>query len=124
MTFGATILAILGLASGWFLDANHRRGVIIAAIFLGMAGGAGALGGIVSIGAVLTKILSSLGAVFAAASVMAIVRTLVELSTIESLGKLTQVPYWRCLQIDHTNPAIVAESREWFVRSGRLGITS
>ena len=42
------------------------------------------------------------------------VRTLVELSTIEVLGRLTEVPYWRCLQIDHTNPAIVAEAREWF----------
>jgi MFS family permease len=76
--YDSTILAVLGLLSGWFLDANHRRGVIIAAIFLMMAGGAGALGGIVAIGAVLTKILSSLGAVFSAAAVMAIVRTLVE----------------------------------------------
>ena len=42
------------------------------------------------------------------------VRTLVELSTIEVLGKLAEVPFWRCLQIDHTNPAVVAEAREWF----------
>jgi peptidoglycan hydrolase-like protein with peptidoglycan-binding domain len=42
------------------------------------------------------------------------VRTLVELSTIEVLGRLTEVPYWRCLEIDHANPAIIAESREWF----------
>ncbi|MGJ8563395.1 MAG: hypothetical protein ACSHXY_07575 [Alphaproteobacteria bacterium] len=75
--FDATILAVLGLISGWFLDHEHRRGVIIAAIFL-MAGGAGALNGIEGIGPELGKILSSLGAVFAAASVMAIVRTLVE----------------------------------------------
>jgi len=72
----AMILAILGLASGWFLDSEHRRGVIIAAIFLTM-GGAGALGGIMAIGGYLTAILTSLGAVFAAAAVMAIVRTLV-----------------------------------------------
>ena len=42
------------------------------------------------------------------------VRTLIELSTIEVLGKLAEVPFWRCLQIDHTNPAVVAEAREWF----------
>lgn len=75
--FNGAIIAILGLASGWFLDAEHRRGVIIAAIFLTM-GGASALGGIPGIGGELTKILASLGAVFAAAAVMAIVRTLVE----------------------------------------------
>lgn len=42
------------------------------------------------------------------------VRTLVELSTIEVLGKLTQVPYWRCLAIEQTNPAVVTEARGWF----------
>jgi peptidoglycan hydrolase-like protein with peptidoglycan-binding domain/curli biogenesis system outer membrane secretion channel CsgG len=44
----------------------------------------------------------------------AAVRNLIELSTIEVLGKLTQVPYWRCLQIEQTNPAVEAEAREWF----------
>ena len=72
-----TILAVLGLLSGWFLDHDHRRGVIIAAIFL-MLGGASALGGIVGIGSYLTAILTSLGVVFGGASVMAIVRTLGE----------------------------------------------
>ncbi len=42
------------------------------------------------------------------------VRTLIELSTIEVLGKLAEVPFWRCLEIDHTNPAVVAEAREWY----------
>ena len=75
---GAAILAVLGLASGWFLDHNHRRGVIIAAIFLMAAGGASALNAIPVVGPHCTDILGSLGAVFSAASVMAIVRTLVE----------------------------------------------
>ena len=75
--YEATILAVLGLASGWFLDHDHRRGVIIAAVFL-TVGGASALGGIVGVGAHLTAILSSLGVVFGGASVMAIVRTLAE----------------------------------------------
>jgi MFS family permease len=73
----AMILAILGLLSGFFLDHDHRRGVIIAAIFL-MMGGAGSLGSIPGIGEHLTAILTSLGAVFGAASVMAILKTLVE----------------------------------------------
>ncbi len=76
--YAGALLALLGLVSGWFLDHDHRRGVIIAAIFLSMAGGASALGAIPGIGAYLTAIMSSLGAVFSAASVTAIVRTLVE----------------------------------------------
>ena len=47
------------------------------------------------------------------------VRTLVELGLIEVLGKLTQVPYWRCLQIDSTNPQMIAEARDWFDRMDR-----
>lgn len=75
--FGTAILAVLGLASGWFLDGDHRRGVIIAAVFL-MVGGAASLDGIPGVGEYLGAILVSLGAVFGGASVMAIVRTLVE----------------------------------------------
>ena len=75
--YDPAILAVLGLASGWFLDGEHRRGVIIAAIFL-ILGGASSLNGIPAIGEYLGLILGSLGAVFSGASVMAIVRTLVE----------------------------------------------
>lgn len=42
------------------------------------------------------------------------VRNLVELSTIEVLGKLTRVPYWECLRIESTNPTFKAEARDWF----------
>jgi peptidoglycan hydrolase-like protein with peptidoglycan-binding domain/curli biogenesis system outer membrane secretion channel CsgG len=41
-------------------------------------------------------------------------RTLIDLSAIEISGKLTKVPYWRCLQIEQTNPQIDAEARGWF----------
>ena len=79
--YNGTILAVLGLLSGWFLDSEHRRGVIIAAAFL-FAGGTGALSGFGELSADLSKalgdILGALAAVFGAASVMAIVRTLVE----------------------------------------------
>ena len=46
------------------------------------------------------------------------VRSLVELSTIEVLGKLTHVPYWECLSIEPTNPNFRAEAREWFDAMG------
>lgn len=42
------------------------------------------------------------------------VRTLIDLSTIEVLGKLTRTPYWQCLDIDATNPAFRGEARTWF----------
>lgn len=42
------------------------------------------------------------------------VRSLVELSAIEIAGKLAQVPYWRCLSIEQTNPEMIAEARSWF----------
>jgi len=41
-------------------------------------------------------------------------RTLVELGLIETLGKFTQVPYWKCLDTDLTNPLIRDQAREWF----------
>jgi hypothetical protein len=42
------------------------------------------------------------------------VRNLIELSTIEVLGKLTRVPYWECLSIESTNPSFRSEARGWF----------
>ncbi|MDD4928552.1 MAG: DUF4384 domain-containing protein [Gallionella sp.] len=41
-------------------------------------------------------------------------RTLIELGLIETLGKFTRVPYWRCLDADSTNPAMMAQAQEWF----------
>lgn len=41
-------------------------------------------------------------------------RALIELSVIELLGKLAQVPYWRCLQIEQTNPEMMDEAQDWF----------
>ncbi|HLA35086.1 MAG TPA: DUF4384 domain-containing protein [Rhodocyclaceae bacterium] len=39
-------------------------------------------------------------------------RTLLELGLIETLGKFTQVPYWRCLDTNITNPLIRDQARE------------
>ncbi len=41
-------------------------------------------------------------------------RTLIELGMIETLGKFTQVPYWRCLDADITNPVIREQALETF----------
>ena len=42
------------------------------------------------------------------------VRNLVELATIELLGKWMQVPYWNCLNIDSTNPMAKSEIKAWY----------
>lgn len=42
------------------------------------------------------------------------VRTLVELATIELLGKLTRVPYWSCLGIDEEHPVVKEEIGDWY----------
>lgn len=41
-------------------------------------------------------------------------RTLIELGLIETLGRFTQVPYWKCLEIDSTNPSMIQQGREWY----------
>jgi peptidoglycan hydrolase-like protein with peptidoglycan-binding domain len=41
-------------------------------------------------------------------------RTLIELGLIETLGKFTRVPYWKCLDIESTNPVMMDQAREGF----------
>jgi len=72
------VLAILGLVSGWFVDHEHRAGLIIAAVFLAMAGGASAWGNIPGVGEYLSNIFGSYSHVLSAAALMAILRTTVE----------------------------------------------
>ena len=42
------------------------------------------------------------------------VRALIELGMIELVGKLTNTPYWKCLEIEKTNPVMVEQAREWY----------
>jgi len=42
------------------------------------------------------------------------VRTLIELGAIELVGRLTQIPYWECLDISATNPSVQAQIRDWY----------
>lgn len=76
MEQGGMILAILGLVSGWFVDREHRLGLIVAAIF--MAAAYGAWGAIPGVGEYLDKIFANYSAVLSAAALMAIMRTTVE----------------------------------------------
>ncbi|MBX9634785.1 MAG: peptidoglycan-binding protein, partial [Magnetospirillum sp.] len=59
-------------------------------------------------------IINKAGLSFRSEGMHQALRTLVELSTIEVLGKLTRVPYWQCLGIEQTNPAFMSQSRDWF----------
>lgn len=43
------------------------------------------------------------------------VRTLVELGSIELMGRLTKVPYWECLDVPSTSPLVQEQIRGWFV---------
>lgn len=42
------------------------------------------------------------------------VRALIELGMIELVGKLTGTPYWKCLQVEKTNPVMMEQAREWY----------
>ena len=41
-------------------------------------------------------------------------RTLVELATIELVGKWARVPYWQCLTLEQTHPDFQRQLRDWF----------
>jgi hypothetical protein len=48
----------------------------------------------------------------------AAVRTLVELATIELVGKWARVPYWQCLTLEQTHPDFQRQLRDWFDEGG------
>ena len=41
-------------------------------------------------------------------------RTIIELSLIEVLGKLAKVPYWKCLELDSTDPTYQRQALQWY----------
>ena len=72
-------------------------------------------GSAVDAGATISKMGANFNLTFNQSEGMhSAVRSLIELSTIEITGKLLQVPYWRCLEIEQTNPEVVAVARGWF----------
>jgi peptidoglycan hydrolase-like protein with peptidoglycan-binding domain len=46
----------------------------------------------------------------------AAVRTLVELGMIELVGKWANLPYWKCLAVDQSNPEFQRELQDWYTR--------
>lgn len=52
--------------------------------------------------------------VAAATTATGAARALVELSTIELIGRVTRVPYWSCFGVDNSNAAVNAEIQDWY----------
>ena len=49
-------------------------------------------------------------------------RGLIELSTIELVGKLVKIPYWKCLGMDSSHPDIANEVSDWFYQLASTNI--
>lgn len=41
-------------------------------------------------------------------------RNLVELATIELIGRLVKVPYWQCVGVGHDDPGVLQEIEDWY----------
>jgi len=70
-------------------------------------------------GADLSGKIKSVGAVFQvdfteSEGLHHALRTLVELGSIEIMGKLTQVPYWECLDIETSNTYVQTQIEDWY----------
>ncbi len=48
----------------------------------------------------------------------AAVRALIELGAIEMVGQFSHTPYWKCLQIEKSNPKLREQAREWYDAMG------
>ncbi|MDH4055694.1 MAG: hypothetical protein OEW73_03175 [Gammaproteobacteria bacterium] len=72
----AMVIAILGAVAGWFVSAEDRQRVLIAAIALSVV--SGGLGAIPAVGEYISSIMGSLGSLYAAGSVTIILVALYE----------------------------------------------
>lgn len=72
----ALIIAVLGAVAGWFVAAEDRQRVLVAAIALSVV--SGALGPIPAIGEYISGVMGSLGNLYAAGSITIILVALVE----------------------------------------------
>jgi hypothetical protein len=48
-------------------------------------------------------------------------RNLIELGTVELMGRLFKLPYWSCLKIDPSTPDVVREVEDWYVATEAHG---
>lgn len=72
------IIAVLGAVAAWFVAAEDRQRVLIAAIALSMAGISGGLNAIPGAGPYISDVMASLGSLYAAGSVVIILVALFE----------------------------------------------
>lgn len=74
--YSAMIIAVLGIAGGWFIKAEDRNRFLVAAIALSLfSGGLGAISGV---GSYITAALGGMVSLFAAGAVTVIVLGVVE----------------------------------------------
>lgn len=70
-----TIIAILGLIGGWYIEEDYSTRFLVGALALALANGA--LNDIPGIGVYLTNVLTEVSSLFNAAAVMVIVKGVV-----------------------------------------------
>ncbi|MDH3372548.1 MAG: hypothetical protein OER22_10035 [Gammaproteobacteria bacterium] len=74
--YSALVIAVLGIAGGWFIAAEDRNRLLVAAIALSMF--SGALGSIPGVGSYISDALGGLVGLFGAAAVTVIVLGVVD----------------------------------------------
>jgi len=74
--YSALIIALLGIAGGWFIAAEDRNRFLVAAIALSLF--SGGLGAIPGVGSYITSALGGVVSLFAAAAVTVIILGVVE----------------------------------------------
>lgn len=74
----AMVVAILGAVAGYFIAAEDRQRVLVAAIALSVAGISGGLGAIPAVGGYISAVMASLGSLYAAGSVTVILLAIYE----------------------------------------------
>jgi len=72
----ALIIAVLGAVAGWFVAAEDRQRVLVAAIALSVV--SGGLHAIPAVGEYITSVMGSLGSLYAAGSITVILVALFE----------------------------------------------
>jgi hypothetical protein len=66
-------------------------------------------------GVILGSVINFTFAVARAEGVARATRNMVELSTVELVGKLTRTPYWQCLGVPDRDPEVQREMDDWFL---------
>ena len=74
----ALVIAVLGLVAGYFVDAEDRMRVLVAAIALSAGGVAAGANAIPGVGEYITGIMTSLGALYAAGGITCILMAIYE----------------------------------------------